>query len=1235
MGLLRISQLPRADGGYPVEISLEGSGARRTATAMAVPVMTEIDQARLRWYLEEYLERNAAPAPQVAAGVERRMAEIGKALFTAIFEANRDTMRLWNDVCDDLAETRVEISAGVLEAHAFPWELLLNPRTGAPLALTSREFVRVQSQVARAPRLAEAVDGPVRILMAICRPSGAHDVPFRSVAIHIVKALTEAGSAAVDLDVLRPPTLAMLGHALRRAKENGKAYHVVHFDGHGLYVDAKGLADLNLQATFDPRRLSAPSVMGAARGYICFEDDDHPSRMQAVDGTTVGNLLYDNGVPTLVLNACRSGLGASQGEAPAADVLTAANAAPLTQEDQVRAYGSFAQAVVDAGVTGVVAMRYNVYVATAARFVGEFYQALAQGHTLGRAANRARKHLGDERTRIVIDKPIELQDWPVPAIYEAAPIAFFPKRDADEPLFDETDWTASRSTARGLPGQPDVGFVGRDETLLALDRAFDRHPIVLLHAFAGSGKTTTAAEFARWYSVTGGVDGPVLFNSFEQRLPLSRLLDQIGTEFAPLLEANRVPWLTLDDNARRFLALQILKQIPVFWIWDNVEQVAGFPSGAESAWTAAEQADLVDFLRELAQTKAKVLLTSRRDEAGWLGDVPIRVQVPPMPRWDRRLLATAIIRRRNAKIRDVDILAPLLEFSQGNPLTLAIVVRQALQDGVATQEAAEAMAQSLRDGEKIFDDNEEHGRSRSLGASLTYGFDRSFSDAERKRLALLHLFQSVVDAGVLARMEAMRQDAPGAPGDVNDAVRREWEVLLTRAADIGLLTKLGGSFFSVHPALPWYFRKMFESAYPQKDGEGGEPSANVENSFVSCIVGFCSFASDDVEDQAVGRFILQVHEPNLLHARRLAERNGLWLDYLNATRIISNSYNSSGRHAESRRFTIATVERMMDPVTMISREGLEAYWFVAIGMAHSLACQDAHTNEAERLFGVLEARVKTELGSFMEEARPQNLSEHLHETARTYVYAVRMHIASIVKRKAGDQLGRAIQLGEAAYQMALRLDLMNELAPMAMHIGHCYVDIDASEGNIDIAQEWYERALDHLPPHDLRVRAMCKHELAQLHYKRFHNAVKTASDVSIVQARFDEALAAAMDAKNTQPDGYPQVEMQLNLLIGNIFDDGGYYSNMKVHQDNAAVYYEKAIQIAEGMRDPLGAATGCREMARLKLKMKEFDEALIYARSSLSRAEGVGPGGAHVADLSRRLIDAIEELRHQEGQAPS
>jgi hypothetical protein len=124
-----------------------------------------------------------------------------------------------------------------------------------------------------------------------------------------------------------------------------------------------------------------------------------------------------------------------------------------------------------------------------------------------------------------------------------------------------------------VPPAPDAGFWGRDETLLALDRAFDRDRVVLLHAYAGSGKTTTAAEFARWYARTGGVDGPVLWSSFEHHLPLARLLDRFGQVFCPALERAGIHWLAIVDEAqRRAVALQVLAQVPVLWVWDNVER---------------------------------------------------------------------------------------------------------------------------------------------------------------------------------------------------------------------------------------------------------------------------------------------------------------------------------------------------------------------------------------------------------------------------------------------------------------------------------------------------------------------------------------------------------------------------------------------------------------------------------------------------------------------------------------
>ena len=128
----------------------------------------------------------------------------------------------------------------------------------------------------------------------------------------------------------------------------------------------------------------------------------------------------------------------------------------------------------------------------------------------------------------------------------------------------------------------------------------------------------------------------------------------------------------------------------MLWVWDNVEPVAGFPAGTSSAWTRTEQDELAGFLRDLARrrTGCKVLLTSRRDERAWLGDLPARVALPPMPMLERLELARAVAGRQTGggqRFLEVEDWRPLLEFTQGNPLTVTVLIRQALRDRHSTE----------------------------------------------------------------------------------------------------------------------------------------------------------------------------------------------------------------------------------------------------------------------------------------------------------------------------------------------------------------------------------------------------------------------------------------------------------------------------------------------------------------------------------------------------------------------
>ena len=160
------------------------------------------------------------------------MAVCGDGLFRSLFEGAHQGIQLWAMIEPHLSATRVEVTTGISEATAIPWELIRNPHTGTFLALSVASFVRTQ----REAQITLATTGEaekVRILLVICRPQGGEDVPFRSVAGRLVTRLSDDARNAFDLDVLRPPTYEQLAETLRLAHERGRPYHVVHFDGHG------------------------------------------------------------------------------------------------------------------------------------------------------------------------------------------------------------------------------------------------------------------------------------------------------------------------------------------------------------------------------------------------------------------------------------------------------------------------------------------------------------------------------------------------------------------------------------------------------------------------------------------------------------------------------------------------------------------------------------------------------------------------------------------------------------------------------------------------------------------------------------------------------------------------------------------------------------------------------------------------------------------------------------------
>jgi tetratricopeptide (TPR) repeat protein len=1198
---LRLTQHPgSAPGRYRVEVAAAIDDRQLSPFSHEFAFeITAQDRADLRWYLEDYLEFPEHPAGLIAARVEQRMAALGDALFHGIFHGSDAAREVWMHVRPRLADARIEVVSGIAEATAIPWELMRDPRNETPLALTAQAFVRSQRGAPTIAMPAQRDAGKVWILLVICRPKGDEDVPFRSVANRLAQGLNV--SEDFDLDVLRPPTFEALARTVRAAKDAGKPFHIVHFDGHGTYADPADLA----KAGHAVGNLRLDGGATGRHGFLMFEDPENKDNAEYIDGGKIGKLLTDNGVPVLVLNACQSAYAEA---APAPTDMAAAG----DGRAELRGFGSLAQEVIDAGTAGVVAMRYSVYVVTAAQFVAELYRGLAGGQSLGEAVTLARKHLAENPEREIAYGKRVLQDWCVPVVYERARIALWPKRSLDKEIELRLDAPAEASPLdKALPAQPDVGFFGRDETLYAIDRAFDRHRIVLLHAFAGAGKTSTAIEFARWYVSTGGIEGAVLFSSFERHLPLARLLDKIGEVFGAALERAGKQWDAITDAAeRRRVALWVLSQVPALWIWDNVEPITGFPAGTPSEWTAEEQRELLEFLRALRGTKAKVLLTSRRDERAWLGDLPVRVAVPPMPMRERLLLAGAIVERHGKRLAALPDLRPLLDYTAGNPLTILAAVGQALRDGMATEAALSDYVARLRAGEEAFEDEAAEGRTKSLGASLSYGFARGFGEDERKILALLHLFQGCVDVDALRCMG----DEPSEKwclAAVSGLTRESGTALLDRAAECGLLTALGKGYYRIHPALPWFFRGLFAAHFPVATGE----DRLATRAFVEAMGSLGDYYHNTFAEGNSAVFdALRAEEDNLLVAFRLAHFHG-WLDRLtSAMQGLRALYDHTGRRMAWRQLVEIATPNFVDPTTQHPLPGREGQWILVSEYRVRIMAQDRQWPEAEQL---------QQLVVWWQRQRVTPLRA-LDPTAWTTAQrndirslAVSLHELGEIQRE--QAIGACADTYRESLAITQQIGDRRAEASCAYNLGRALSNIPELR-DLTEAENWYRRSLDLLDHGNNLTRGKCHNSLGSIAQMRFIDALRAGHEPTELLRHLNDAINFYQEGLKLIPDTAPAHRAVACSQLGSLYGDAG-------EIEIALRYYRQGIRYLESSGDIYAAAQSRFNVSVDLLKEGRVPDALAFAEAALHNFKTYGDRAADKIEKTQNLIALIRDAQ--------
>jgi hypothetical protein len=901
--------------------------------------------------------------------------------------------------------------------------------------------------------------------------------------------------------------------------------------------------------------------------------------------------------------------------------------------NHARAFGSLAQEVVEAGVPAVVAMRYNVYVVTAAKFMTDLYAALAQGQTLGEAVTQGRQELHRHAEHEYAYVLRELQDWSVPIVFEAAPIALFTKPAVEgRPAQEHPTTKPAPPTFFGnIPAPPDTGFIGRDETLLDLERAFNTQQIVLLHAYAGSGKTATVAEFAKWYALTGGVEGPILFTSFERHMPLVRVLDILERAFRETLKQQGVDWLALDTAARRERALQLLTQISTLWVWDNVEQVAGFTSGVPSEWSTVEQQELVDFLCEAQNTKARFLLTSRRDEHGWLGDLPVRRSLlPGMPMLERVQMLRSLATKREQLLANILDWLPLLEYTQGNPLTITVVGGQALRDRLNTKGQLDSFVASLRSGEAVFADEESEGRSKSLGASLSYGFAHTFSEDELKILALLALFQGYVDVTALYWM--------GHPeiGDLSslcDLSREARIALLNRAADVGLLSaRVGtveGVIYAIHPALPWFFRKLFDKHYPVSAPTVDDSRLRATRAYAAAIGATGVYYHKLYYDEGKAGVInpLAAAEANLHHALNLSRANGWWTILISALEGLDTLYAHTGRRAEWEHLVNEVTPDFVEPATYKPLSGREAEWNKIIEYQVDLAMRARRWTEAERLQLIRVSWERNRVAPLLT-VPPSELDQ----TQRRAVQALAVSLDWL-----GDimlELGKSdcISMFWEAIQLYQRLGEKRNESSAASKMGDAYAALPALH-DLEQAEHWYQHSLQLLDQHDHLGRSRRLANLGALAYDRFEEARRADRTEEEMRRHLEVAV-----------DLYEKVLRVLGLLPTEAISDlaaahnqlGVFYDTLARPGDfaRALLHYQESIRYQEKQGNLYDAASTRMNIAIALHGERQYARALLYAQAALKNFEGYKEQTTAEIDRTRQTIARIEQDLAADGDKP-
>jgi hypothetical protein len=308
--------------------------------------------------------------------------QFGASLFDAVMGG--DIGRTYRDALREQPALRLTLSLDDAPSlTAVPWEFLLDRPDF--VAISPQTPVVRTLRVVQPPRPLK-VDLPIRILVVSCQPTDAGAINAGLERANFETALKPlADRNALVIDWLEHATLDGLNAKLRTG-----GYHVIHFIGHGDFVQGMG------------------------EGALVFETEQGFADIVSAD-RFAGVLRSRETIRLIVLNSCEG--------------------ARSSVDDP---FSGVAASLIERGFPAVIGMQFEISDAAAIKFAKYFYAVLAEGEPVDRAVAEARLAMFASRDDVEWATPVlfmRVSDGHLFAISNAVPI---PRAILEEPEIKPT-----------------------------------------------------------------------------------------------------------------------------------------------------------------------------------------------------------------------------------------------------------------------------------------------------------------------------------------------------------------------------------------------------------------------------------------------------------------------------------------------------------------------------------------------------------------------------------------------------------------------------------------------------------------------------------------------------------------------------------------------------------------------------------------------------------------------------